>query len=78
MASDPEEYFHDKWPWMPDGSAWDGTDLLSLARGDQRPFANRWDVNLLFQELEERLGSKVVDVPAVDKGSNKYVSHVLA
>jgi len=52
-------------------------NLLSLAATDQRPFAKEWDIHILFAELEERLGSQVIDIPAVDKGSNDYGFHVL-
>ncbi len=31
------------------------------------------DVNLLIQEIEENLGTQVIDIPIVSKGSNNYV-----
>ena len=59
---------------MPDGSDFDGEQLLTLVRGGNSPFQRVWDVNLLIQEIEETLGFRVIDIPNVDKGSNYYVS----
>lgn len=62
----------DDWPTMPDGSEFDGEELLSLVRSGNSPFL--WDVNLLVREIEENLDAHVIDIPIVDKGSNNYVS----
>lgn len=66
--------WRDDWPAMPDGSDFDGEDLLTLVRGGNSPFDGVWDVNLLIQEIEENLGSQVIDILTVNKGSNNYVS----
>ena len=66
--------WRDDWPVMPDGSDFDGEDLLTLVRAGNSPFNGVWDVNLLIQEIEENLGSRVTDILAVNKGSNNYVS----
>ena len=66
--------FRDDSPEMPDGSAFDGTQLLTLVRSGNSPMSRVWDVNLLIREVEEVLGSEVIDIPTVTKGSNNYVS----
>ena len=66
--------FRDDWPEMPDGSTFDGTQLLTLVRSGNSPMGKVWDVNLLIREIEEVLGSEVIDIPTVTKGSNNYVS----
>jgi hypothetical protein len=65
--------FRDDWPKMPDGRDFDGRHLLTLVRSGNSPFQDKWDVNLLIQEIEENLGAQVVDIPFVSKGSNNYV-----
>ena len=35
-----------------------------------------WDVRLLIQEIEEKLSTRVIDIPAVNSGSNSYVSEI--
>lgn len=67
-------FWRDDWPVMPDGSDFDGKDLLALVRGGNSPFDGVWDVNLLIQEIEGNLGSQVIDILTVNKGSNNYVS----
>ena len=67
-------YVGDDWPKMADGSEYDGKQLLALVRNGKRPFHGAWDVNLLIQEVEESLETKVVDIPTMSKGSNYYVS----
>lgn len=59
---------------MPDGSEFDGKQLLTLVRGGSSPFHGVWDVNLLIQEIEENLDTQVVDIPQVYNGSNNYAS----
>lgn len=71
-----DEYFCDDWPTMPDGSDFDGKQLLTLVNTDSSPFRT-WDVRLLIREIEEKLDSQVTDIPAVYKGSNNYVSSSL-
>ena len=66
--------FRDDSPEMPDGSTFDGTQLLTLVRSGNSPMSRVWDVSLLIQEIEEVLGSEVIDIPTVTKGSNNYVS----
>ena len=65
--------FQDDSPRMPDGSYYDGHNLLRMLRDGNSPFADRWDVNLLVCEIEEKLSAKVVDIPSVSMGSNNYV-----
>ncbi len=67
-------YDCDYWPKMPDGSDYDGKQLLSLVRDGNSPFHGLWDVNLLVREIEKNLGAQVIDVPVISKGSNNYVS----
>lgn len=69
-----KEYFDDDWPKMPDGSDFDGKLLLTLVREGSSPFNGVWDVNLLIREIEEEVGARVIDIPAISKGSNNYVS----
>jgi len=69
--------FRDDWPKMPDGSDFDGQQLLPLVRNGNSPFHGVWDVNLLIREIEQNLGTKVIDIPATYKGSNNYVSFSL-
>jgi hypothetical protein len=59
---------------MPDDSDFDGKQLLALVRSGNSPFHGVWDVNLLIREIEENLRAKVIDIPAIFKGSNNYVS----
>ncbi|KAM3463499.1 hypothetical protein MY5147_009653 [Beauveria neobassiana] len=69
-------YYKDPWPVMPDGTKFDGKQLLGLVRSGKSPFDGAWDVNLLIQELEENLGAAVTDIPFVYSGSNNYGFHV--
>lgn len=67
--------FHDDWPKMPpDDSDFDGKQLFTLVRSGHSPFHGVWDVNLLIREVEENLDAEVIDIPAISKGSNNYVS----
>lgn len=66
--------WRDDWPKMPDGSDFNGKDLLTLVRNGNSPFHGVWDVNLLIREIEEGIGAQVIDIPATYKGSNNYVS----
>ncbi|KAF4441810.1 3-hydroxybutyryl- dehydratase [Fusarium albosuccineum] len=76
IASSDNGYLGDDWPRMPDGTIWDGRNLLDLLRKGQSPFSPIWDVNLLFQEVEDKVGAKVIDVPCVHTGSNNYGFHL--
>lgn len=67
-------YICDDWPQVSDGSDFDGEQLLTLVRSGNSPFRGVWDVNLLIREVEENLGGQVIDIPAVSRGSNNYVS----
>jgi hypothetical protein len=58
---------------MPDGSEWDGKNLLDLVRNNTSPFGKIWDVSLLLQEVEIKLHGDVIDVPRVHTGTNNYV-----
>jgi len=68
------DYIRDDWPESPDGSTWDGKNLLQLLQVGKSPFAKDWDVQVLVDELEQRLKTEITDIAAVDKGSNNYVS----
>ena len=68
------DYVGDSWPSMPDGTAFDGRDLLSLVVAGRSPFLPALRVSVLIQEIERVLGTTVVDIPVVTKGSNNYVS----
>lgn len=68
------EYCGDDWPVMVDGSKYDGKQLLALVREGKSPFQGAWDVNLLIEEIEEKLNTKVLDIPMVYDGANYYVS----
>lgn len=65
--------FRDTWPTMADGRDYDGRNLLRLIRDGRSPFADRWDVNLLIREIQDKLATQVVDIPVVTFGSNNYV-----
>ena len=67
------EYFCDDWPKMPDGSDFDGKQLLTLVRSGNSPFHVVWDVKLLIREIEENIGAQVIDIPIVYMGANNYV-----
>lgn len=64
----------ERWPQMPDGYPWDGRDLMSLNRSGACPFKNRFDVNLLIQEVEDIVHAQVVDIPRVYGGTHNYVN----
>jgi hypothetical protein len=66
--------FHDDWPKMPDDSDFDGNQLLTLFRSGNSPLHGVWDVNLLNREVEENLGTQVIDVPVIYKRSNNLVN----
>ncbi|TVY40114.1 hypothetical protein LSUB1_G003599 [Lachnellula subtilissima] len=70
MACDDGE-----WPRMPDGSEFNGKQLLTLVGSGNSPFQSVWDVNLLIREVEESLGTLVTDIPTVYEGSNNYGFH---
>ena len=65
--------WRDESPKHADGTAFDGQHLMTLMHNGASPFENLWDVNLLLQEIETRLGAKVVDIPMSSQGSNNYV-----
>lgn len=67
-------WYEELWPQMPDGSPWDGLNLLSLVRSGASPFEDVFDVNLLIQEVEEATQAQIVDVPEVIEGISHYVS----
>lgn len=67
-------YTDDEWPQMPDGTDFDGKQLLAMVRNGNSPFHGVWDVNLLIQEVEKNLDTQVIDIPEVCHGSNNYVS----
>jgi hypothetical protein len=66
--------FRDEWPQLPDRSDYNGRSLLSLLRSGNSPFRGAWDIDLLVEEIEQSLDTKVVDILFVYNGSNNYVS----
>ncbi|KND87198.1 hypothetical protein TOPH_08182 [Tolypocladium ophioglossoides CBS 100239] len=76
MSVADDTYIDDDWPTMPDGSEFDGKELLALVRSGKSPFHGAWDVNLLIREIEENLGAQVIEIPAVTNGSNNYGLHM--
>lgn len=88
MAADPlnisptvhteDGYRGDDWPLMPDGTDWNGKDLLELIRDGSSPFGNVWDVRILLEEVETQVQARVVGIPRVHAGANNYVRTVLA
>ncbi|KAJ7629364.1 hypothetical protein DFH06DRAFT_1056959 [Mycena polygramma] len=60
----------DDWP-----SDFDGTGLLESLERDEPPIF-RFDVRTVLNEVEELVGSKVVDIPKVGKGSNYFGMHL--
>ena len=77
MSSEPDRYFCDKWPTLPDGQPYDGRELLALVWNGKNPFENA-GMSLVIKEIEDALGSTVVDIPIVTKGSNNLVSRSCA
>ncbi|KAK4225993.1 hypothetical protein QBC38DRAFT_481553 [Podospora fimiseda] len=69
-------YYGDDWPSMPDGTPYDGKNLLELVRSGKSLFDGVWDVKLLIQEIEEKLKTQITGIPAVHKGSNNYGFHI--
>ncbi|KFY40065.1 hypothetical protein V494_03676 [Pseudogymnoascus sp. VKM F-4513 (FW-928)] len=65
----------DDWPQMPDGTDFDGKQLLTPVRNGNSPFHKAWNVELLIQEIEKNLDTQVVDIPTVYHGSNNYGFH---
>lgn len=66
--------WRDEWPLGPDGKEYDGKRLMDMVHNNSSPFRACWDVQLLIQEVEEKLRTEVTDIPMVHKGSNNYVS----
>jgi hypothetical protein len=63
----------DNWPMMPDGTDYDGKNLLALVRSERSPFDKDWDVKLLIHEIEKVADAQIIDIPAIKKGSNHYM-----
>ncbi|KAG5338672.1 hypothetical protein C0989_006677 [Termitomyces sp. Mn162] len=61
---------------MPDGTSFDGRNVLTLVRNGDSPFKGAWDIHLFIDEIENKLGARVVDIPSVSKGSNNYGFHI--
>ncbi|KAK0614924.1 3-hydroxybutyryl-CoA dehydratase [Bombardia bombarda] len=69
-------HWRDEWPTMPNGEPYDGKDLFNLVHSGRSPFDGTWDVRLLIGEIEEKLKVQILDIPAVDHGSNNYGFHI--
>lgn len=76
-AHTEDGYCGDDWPLMPDGTEWNGKDLLGLSCDGSSPFGNIWDVRILLGEVEIQVQAREVDVPRVYAGANNYVRTVL-
>ncbi|KAJ6589124.1 hypothetical protein B0H19DRAFT_1014234 [Mycena capillaripes] len=80
-SSEPRSSSHSSWSsdsssawddWPPD---FDGTGLFESLKRDEPPVF-RFDVRTVLGEVEEHVGSKVVDIPLVGKGSNYFGMHL--
>ncbi|KAI4643656.1 hypothetical protein J4E93_006668 [Alternaria ventricosa] len=65
--------WRDEWPVGLNGEEYDGKHILTLVRDNASPFKDVWNVQLLIDEIEEKLQVEVTDIPTIDKGSNNYV-----
>jgi len=74
MSAENDGYIEDDWPSMPDGSKFDGLNLLALVESGNSPFQHDWNVKQLIEKVEQELNTKVVDVPMECNGFNNYVS----
>lgn len=72
-AARTDEDYLDNWPTLPDGTAWDGANLLALASRGQCPFRD-WDIYTLVREIEAVLGTAVINIPRASFGANHYAS----
>ncbi|KAL4936339.1 hypothetical protein BDV06DRAFT_205232 [Aspergillus oleicola] len=68
-------YLRDEWPIMPDGSTYDGKNLLKLVINNKSPFEGLWDVKRLLAEIERNLRARVVDIPSIVRGSHNAVCY---
>ncbi|KAI1180971.1 3-hydroxybutyryl-CoA dehydratase [Nemania sp. FL0916] len=68
--------WRDEWPSGLDGSPYDGLHLWDLIHNGQSPFEGAWDINLLVREIEEKLNTRVTDIPKVSGGANNYGFHI--
>ncbi|KAL4789812.1 hypothetical protein BDV19DRAFT_14463 [Aspergillus venezuelensis] len=62
-------YLRDNWP-APDGTPYDGKNLLKLVIDNKSPFDGLWDVRQLLAEIERNLRARIVDIPLVVRGSS--------
>ncbi|KAI4922783.1 hypothetical protein J4E90_001217 [Alternaria incomplexa] len=68
--------WRDEWPVGSNGEEYDGKQILTLVRDNASPFRDVWNVQLLIDEIEEKLQVEVTDIPTIDKGSNNYGFHL--
>ena len=73
MSTEGDGYIEDDWPCMPDGSKFNGIDLMLLDQSGNSPFKQDWDVEQLIAEVEQKLDTKIIDIPMLYNGSNNYV-----
>lgn len=66
-TSDSSSIRRERWP-----ADWDGTGLLERVRNGDPVF--KFDIHALVHEIEDKLQSKVADIPLVTTGANCYVS----
>ncbi|KAF3762250.1 hypothetical protein M406DRAFT_263472 [Cryphonectria parasitica EP155] len=71
-SCNPEVSIEPSWPRSPDGSGWDGKNLLPMVLRGASPFRKTWDVNVLLKEVESILGAQVVDIPQASAGAHNY------
>lgn len=50
-----------------------GKDLVGLIRCGTSPYDGTWDAHLLLRDIEENLGTEVVNIPCVYTGRKNYV-----
>ncbi|KAL4967703.1 uncharacterized protein BDV14DRAFT_169029 [Aspergillus stella-maris] len=62
-------YLRDNWPNTPDGTPYNGKNLLKLVIDKKSPFDELWDVRQLLAEIERNLRARIVDIPIVVRGS---------
>lgn len=59
-------------PRSPDGTKWNGKDLSKLISTGNDPFRKILDIKYLIEEVENDIGSQVVDIPKVSAGAHNY------
>lgn len=71
-----DEFGYISWPTMPDGSEFDGRNLLQLHAKHENPFA--FNLQALLNEVEETLVLQIMDISMVGSGANRLVCLAIA